>query len=434
MDRNVAADDQEWVTSTRALGYAALCGLLAAGCGSSPDPADPGAWEGSVETVDNVTTVRNLSGSVWGGTATLVEEASIGVDEGAEEYMLGRVNGIWASDENIFVLEAQLPAVRVYDYGGTYVRQIGRGGEGPGEYASPMFLGGDDQGRIFVADYGTQRIALFSATGDDLGVWHMGTTACCMVPMVVTGDGQAYLQTREPDPDTGMAMNVLQAHSADGPSGEERRPPALEVPQHMIDFQERRMPVVFAPEIVWELGRDGQTVAGASHEYQFAIQHPDGSTVRVEREYAPVPVSSEEREWYRRSAVTSLRRGDPGWNWDGAEMPAVKPAFTRFLFTQTGRLWVVRPGPGRRLPGCDPDVSMDDFRTFQEAACWRDTELVDVFDVDGRYLGDIDVPDEVNLRFATPWIKDDVVIANVYDASGVIRVVRYRIALPEPGN
>jgi hypothetical protein len=38
--------------------------------------------------------VINESGSVWGGTARLVEEASIGVEAGNERYMLGNVLSI----------------------------------------------------------------------------------------------------------------------------------------------------------------------------------------------------------------------------------------------------------------------------------------------------------------------------------------------------
>ena len=69
-----------------------MLALLAAGCGA-PDsaPDTTGAWVGTITTEGNVTTVINESGSVWGGTATLVEEASIGVEIGEDPYMFGRV-------------------------------------------------------------------------------------------------------------------------------------------------------------------------------------------------------------------------------------------------------------------------------------------------------------------------------------------------------
>jgi len=62
----------------------------------SPEPAaDSGdtTWVGTITTEGNVTTVVNESGSVWGGTARLVEEASIGLAVGPEEYIRLSVQG-----------------------------------------------------------------------------------------------------------------------------------------------------------------------------------------------------------------------------------------------------------------------------------------------------------------------------------------------------
>jgi hypothetical protein len=64
--------------------------LAACSPGSDGTPTDD-TWVGTITTEGNVTTVVNEAGSVWGGTATLVEEASIGVDAGADEYLLGSV-------------------------------------------------------------------------------------------------------------------------------------------------------------------------------------------------------------------------------------------------------------------------------------------------------------------------------------------------------
>ncbi|MCH7824022.1 MAG: hypothetical protein IH849_04410 [Acidobacteria bacterium] len=65
-------------------------------CATQEEAVDPeGTWVGTITTEGDVTTVVTESGSVWGGTATLVEEASIGVEAGADEYMFGSVAGIW---------------------------------------------------------------------------------------------------------------------------------------------------------------------------------------------------------------------------------------------------------------------------------------------------------------------------------------------------
>jgi len=61
--------------------------------------------------------------------ATLVEEASIGVEIGADEYMLGDPWRIWATDDRIYVADAQIPIVRAYDYQGRFLHEVGREGQ-----------------------------------------------------------------------------------------------------------------------------------------------------------------------------------------------------------------------------------------------------------------------------------------------------------------
>jgi len=160
------------------------------------------------------------------------------------------------------------------------------------------------------------------------------------------------------------------------------------------------------------------------------MRRPDGSVIVVKREYDPIEVHPDERDWWRRYYIAIYSRGKPGWTWDGAEIPEAKPAFTEFWPTVAGYIWVIRPGPGRRLPQCDPDADVNDHDAFQAARCWGETEIVDVFSADGRFLGELDVPDEVNLRFAMPWVKGDTVIASLYDESGTIMVKRYRLVPP----
>jgi len=82
-----------------------MLAVLATACG--PQESSPEAdttWVGTITTEGDVTTVINESGSVWGGTARLVEEASIGVESGPEEHMLGQITALYATDDEIYVL------------------------------------------------------------------------------------------------------------------------------------------------------------------------------------------------------------------------------------------------------------------------------------------------------------------------------------------
>jgi hypothetical protein len=129
------------------------------------------SWRGSISTAGTVTTVVNEAGSVWGGTASLVEEASIGVDVGDAAYMLGSVDSVAATSDRIYLLEGNPPVVRVYDMNGLHLFDIGSEGQGPGELAHPMsmVIGADD--RVLVRDAGNNRMTVFSLDGELLETW-----------------------------------------------------------------------------------------------------------------------------------------------------------------------------------------------------------------------------------------------------------------------
>ena len=72
-----------------------------------------------------------------------------------------------------------------------------------------------------------------------------------------------------------------------------------------------------------------------------------------------------------------------------------------------------------------------------EAPCWRDRTILDAFDPEGRYLGEIDIPEIFyNKRFAVqmfnpqPFVREEMVLAAVEDEAGTIIVKRYRLVLP----
>ncbi|MDT8341319.1 MAG: hypothetical protein RQ751_07380 [Longimicrobiales bacterium] len=70
--------------------------LAAAGCNSpgSTDGGGAGALVAVRDTVGDTVVVRTVSGSVWGEDAVLVPEVEIGVLDGDERYMFGRIRAL----------------------------------------------------------------------------------------------------------------------------------------------------------------------------------------------------------------------------------------------------------------------------------------------------------------------------------------------------
>ena len=68
-------------------------------------------------------------------TATLVPEVSIGLVDGPDEYLFGYIASIaMATDGTIYVMDRDVPALRVYNADGTYRTTFGRGGGGPSRF------------------------------------------------------------------------------------------------------------------------------------------------------------------------------------------------------------------------------------------------------------------------------------------------------------
>lgn len=91
----------------------------------------------------------------------LEEVLAIGSMEGDESF--GRVMDIaWDGRDRILVADDLGPHVKVFGADGTYVRTIGRGGEGPGEFSQPWQIAVDASDSLYVWDAGHSRILVFT--------------------------------------------------------------------------------------------------------------------------------------------------------------------------------------------------------------------------------------------------------------------------------
>lgn len=412
-----------------------LVGLVGCGGGDSDDAAaaNDREWVSETTTEGDVTTVRTISGSVWGGSADMVEEMSIGVEAGEDPYMLGSVRGIAVHDGEIFVLDQQIPAIRVYDLEGRHLRDLGAEGSGPGEFQRPESLVVDGEGRLYIRDPRNGRIMIMSAEGEELGVIRITSTFSTSNSMVITDDGTLYnyeLLNQGSDV-TDWQLGMVPKYEDEEMEGEPVAAPFADFePATIVARREGSTSsngVPFAANRHWTLAPSGAIVGGISDDYSFEVRYPDGSVTRVEKSWQPVPVDAAEADWQRKSATANMRNTQPDWTWNGPEIPDAKPAFSQFVADHSGRIWVQRPGPGYHVDEeCNEDPGPDEpYGT----PCWRSESSWEVFDVEGRYLGGVDMPENLNL-FVPPHIENDMMVAAATDDFGTVMVKRFRIVLP----
>jgi hypothetical protein len=121
------------------------------------------------ETIDGVRVVRNLAVKPEKALRRLrfVEELAIGGEEAAGEPLLYSPTDIDAdSSGNIYILDIRDALIRKFDEKGSFIRPIGRRGQGPGEFEFPAAMEVAPGGTIVVADPYQTRLTAMAPNGD----------------------------------------------------------------------------------------------------------------------------------------------------------------------------------------------------------------------------------------------------------------------------
>ncbi len=352
-----------------------LIGALVTGC--SGRSVGEG-WVHETTTEGAVTTVRTVSGSVWGGPGQLVEEASIGVVEGADEFMLGRVRGLHVYRDRIYVLDNQVPILRVYDLVGNHLLDIGGQGAGPGEFEDPRSVTVDPRdGTIYVRDGGLGRINRYAPDGVPLDSWPLMAGISTGTELVMTPDGKVYTAVYRIDFDIDLFTKGMALMGPEGATGDTIYGPEFDFEEWELEVRSEDGEqisidlVPFSPEEMWVLCPYGSVVGGVSEEYRFEIHNATGGITVVETTRERVPVDPGEARWYRNRLIADFRTVLPGWAWSSRrKVPRFKPAYAQFI-------------PDGLLPRPEP------------------------------------------------YIEGDMVVALIQDDDGVQYVKRYRLSLPE---
>ena len=122
-----------------------------------------------METVDGVTLVHNPAVPVHPEKSVRFEEE---VAFGGEETGPGAVlkPGQYAIDRQnrVYVYESGEGVIKVFGEDGRFLRNVGRKGQGPGEFSQAYFLGFSPDGLLLVTDFQNRRTSIFGPEGDFL--------------------------------------------------------------------------------------------------------------------------------------------------------------------------------------------------------------------------------------------------------------------------
>jgi hypothetical protein len=291
-----------------------------------PQPASAQAkWKGTVVKEGDVTIVKNPRDPIYTtALLELEEELSIGGPEASGEAVFARMGEFVVDDSGNFYISARRgdDHVRVFDKSGRYLRTIGRHGQGPGEFdgIGPLsFVRAT--GELAVANIRLGCLTYFNGKGTYLRDLRLEVHNYVVARLDSKGMiygfgggfeiGKPYFETR---------------WAAIDPEG---RPASILI---RIPGQVKGKISMFGPGIHWLIDDSDDLVVGLSEFYELQIfdAHSQRLTMRIHKDFDPVPVSQEELTRYKKPEMAEM----------GFEFAKQHAAFWNIFASDTGYLFV----------------------------------------------------------------------------------------------
>jgi 6-bladed beta-propeller len=324
-------------------------------------------------------------------------------------------------DGSYAVLSAGHSQVKIFDARGSFLRSLGRAGQGPGEFSFPMGIALAPPDTILVMD--RDAIEVFLAYGTVLG-----SEIALPVPNAF-GPGKSAVPIMV-GRDRSMIARVEWPFSTAGVSGPVRPPMGLgffrrpgQPPsfvglyegalQEFVDIGQADRQTVMSPFARFTVAGVGPSETAKffvadNARYEIRLFDSDAMLRRIiRREYTPTAVRTEwveDWEEAQRASPTmggQLPRLERGWR--EMTVPETLPAFDAVTFDTDGYLWVTRSAG---VPGGSPSY--------------------DIFDPDGRFLGEVEGPSGVRSTLPPLIDRDRVMVLSV-GGLGVERVAVYAL-------
>lgn len=346
--------------------------------------------------------VQNGTEGLWAENEgwRVIEDLRIGSIDAEGPETFARIPSFAVDDAGRFwVLESQAAELRGFDPSGRHIGTVGRAGEGPGEFRQPLRVDISPDGELWVMDPGNARLSIFGSEGGlERTVPFGGGFFTTPWRGGFDRSGRYYSPVLDPDAEVRIRFGVFHEDLIPLDTID---PPADPVERNRWQFVSddggARMTIPFQGRRTWDLSPEGTVWALITDEYRLVEFGLDGDTLRtVTKTSRPVPVSDEERA----EAIESLRWfTDQGGRIDPSEIPSHKPSVNWFFWDDLDHIWVARTDE----PG-----------------------LFDVFDPEGRFLGEITLPFMLQ-EVPTPIVQDGLLYGVVEDEYEVPYVVRARI-------
>lgn len=391
-----------------------LC-LIGTGCGSSNfDPNE--AWSGTIDTLaSGEIVVQNTKDPLWPleDTWRIVEEIRVGSDTGEEAQIFGDIISFDVDAQGrMFVLDFQTQEVSVFDSDGTFEHTVGSMGTGPGEFEQALSVDISRDGEIWVMEMLKGQLSIFDPNGDYLRTEPVGNPGVGLRPYSGGFDSMGRYNA------VIFSFNEIGETFTMGRFDQSLTPiDTIAIPETTVESDEyfRHVsddgrvsiaePIPFLGSFEWRFSPTGNLWTLYTKAYELVELASSGKTLRrVTKEHEPVMVTEEDRNAAREEFQWFISRGGTV---DWSKIPDTKPVTVSFFCDDEGNLWVKRRA-------ASPE---DEGRLF------------DLFDSEGRYLGELRLPFSLQSN-PEPIIRQGILYGITADELGAPNLVRARIEKP----
>lgn len=347
-------------------------------CAAAPAPAQE--FQGSEYVKDGVLHVNNPAKPAGGIKEIALKECwRLGGDTEDEDEFFGVIVAVVTDKQgNVYLLDAQLHRVMVYDAGGGFLRAIGREGEGPGEFRRPGGMVMQPDGNLGIVQRAPGRIVSLTPGGEPAENFRFPEAedggARFFFSCAATDD-RLFVGVNEFERNEGSFKSVFRVIGVSPGSGEVTEYFSLVNRQNMANFtfDEKQLGGVTTP---WDAGADGTVYANIEFDgYRVDVWNSDGTPARVIfRDYASRERSAREMDRMRERIRVQVDGRQPEKIISKTDRD-VQKLFAR----EAGDLWVLS-SRGAIDP---PDGSLGVF---------------DVFDRSGRFTEQISLKGEGSIE------------------------------------
>ena len=342
-------------------------------------------WKGSIEEKNGMVIVKNPDEPLYKDPIfTLEEELSIGGAEEREEYIFMEMSRTAIDDDgNIYILDRRGAQIKVFDSRGTYLRAIGKRGQGPGEFQNPIEMFITPHHEIMVEDFGNRRLSFYTLEGKHLRDQNFGDMLLGKID--IDPEGNVYAMTTQyyVPTENGFHIGQYMIKKFDAHMNFLYTLTSSRVPEQMDHFMYYFM-------LQFDITHDGNIIVGNGRDYVLDIFDSEGNVIRrIEKKHTPVEVTPEAVREQKKNQLFQLK----------TKVPTHHSAYRSFTWNEDNRIYV-----------WTWEKTLDGSKYFY-----------DVFDFEGRYIAKMPLSIE-------PWIlKNDKLYTRGEDENGYHVAKRYKV-------